>query len=262
MQNLRQEGIEAFPHLLSEFKETQQAELLVRKGIYPYEYFDSFHRFDEKQLPPIQEFYSSIKKENISDEDYAHAQKVFLEFNMLSLADYHNLYVRTDVLLLADVFESFRNVSLAQYELDPCHFYTSPGLSWSSLLKMTGVELELLTDINMILMIQEGMRGGLSQISNRYKKANNPLLKDYNPSDCSSYLMYLDANNLYGWAMVQSLSVGDFEYLDNVKNFDFMGIKKDAEIGCILEVSLHYPPEIHDLHTCLPLAPEQKVITN
>ena len=162
VQNLRQEGIEAFPHLLSEFKERQQAELLVRKGIYPYEYFDSFHRFDEKQLPPIQEFYSSIKKENISDEDYAHAQKVFQEFNMLSLADYHNLYVRTDVLLLADVFESFRNVCLEQYELDPCHFYTSPGLSWSSLLKMTGVELELLTDINMILMIQEGTRGGLS----------------------------------------------------------------------------------------------------
>ena len=143
-----------------------------------------------KELPPIEVFYSSIKKESILDEDYTHAQKVFREFNLSLLGDYHDLYCKTDVLLLTDMFESFRKVCLSQYVLDPCHFYTCPGLSWASLLKMTGVELELLTDIDMILMIEQGTRGGLSQISNRYQKANNPYLADYDPSDTTSYLMF------------------------------------------------------------------------
>ena len=165
-------------------------------------------------------------------------------------------------MLLTDVFESFRKVCLSQYELDPCHFYTSPGLSWASLLKMTGVELKLLTDINVILMIEHGTRGGLSQISNRYQKANNPYLDDYDPSDTTSYLMYLDANNLYGWAMVQSLPVSDFKFLDDAKGFDVSTIKEDGEIGFILDVSHQYLEELHDLHNCLPLAPEQRIISN
>ena len=226
VENLKQDGLDAFPHLLSGFDQKQQAQLPVRKGVYPYEYMDSFHKFDEKELHPIEEFYSSIKKESISDEDNSHAQKVFREFNLSSLGDYHDLYCKTDVLLLTDVFESFRKVCLNQYELDPCHFYTSPGLSWASLLKMTGVELELLTDIDMILMIEHGTRGGLSQISNRYQKANNPYLHDYDPSDTTSYLMYLDANNLYGWTIVQPLPVSDFKFLDDGKALTFLPSKK------------------------------------
>ena len=217
--NLKQDGFDAFPHLLSEFEQREQVELLMRKGVYPYEYMDSFYRFDEKELPSIEEFYSSIKKEDISDEDYEHAQKVFQEFKLSSLGDYHDLYVKTDVLLLSDVFESFRKVCLTQYELDPCHFYTSPGLSWSSLLKMRGIELELLTSIEHLLMIEAGTRGGLSQISNRYKKANNPYLETYDVTRNHSYLQYLDANNLYGWAMVQPLPFGDFKFLEEVKEW-------------------------------------------
>ena len=262
VENLKQDRLDAFPHLLSEFDQKQQAQLLVRKGIYPYKYMGSFHKFDEKDLPPIEEFYFSIKKESISDEDYTHAQKVFREFNLSSLGDYHDLYCKTDVLLLTDVFESFRKVCLSQFELDPCHFYTSPGLSWASLLKMTGVELELLTDIDKILMIEHGTRGGLSQISNRYQKANNPYRDDYDPSDTTSYLMYLDANNLYGWAMVQPLPVSDFKFLDDAKSFDVSTIKEDGEFGFILDVSLQYPEELHDLHNCLPLALEQRIISN
>ena len=259
--NLKQDGVDAFSHLCSEFQK-DEIELLTRKGIYPYDYMNSFGRFEEKELPPITEFYSSIKKECISEEEYAHAQRVFQKFNMSCLGDYYDLYVKIDVLLLADIFESFRKVCLSQYELDPCQFYTSPGLSWASLLKMTGVELELLTDINQILMIEAGTRGGLSQISNRYKKANNPFLEDYDISVSSSYLMYLDANNLYGWAMVQLLPVDDFKFLENIENFDVMQVEESGEFGFILDVSLHYPPDLHDLHNCLPLAPEQMVISN
>ena len=132
----------------------------------------------------------------------------------------------------------------------------------ASLLKITGVELESLTTIDQLLMIQAGSRGGLSQISNRHKKANNPYLEDYDPSKTTSYLMYLDANNLYGWAMTQTPPVGDFKFIDNVQGLDVMSIKQHGEIGFILKVSLQYPAELHDLHNCLPLAPEQKVISN
>lgn len=124
--------------------------------------------------------------------------------NTTCLGDYHDPYLTTDVLLLAGVLESFRNLCLKQYEpcLDPCHFYTSSSLCWSACLKVTGVKLELLSDIDKVLMI-DGIRGGVSQISNRYEKANNPFLQDYDPSLPNTYLMYLDARNLYGWAMMR-----------------------------------------------------------
>ena len=111
-------------------------------------------------------------------------------------------------------------------------------------------------------MIEAGTRGGLSQISNRYKKANNPYLETYDVTRNHSYLQYLDANNLYGWAMVQPLPFGDFKFLEEVKDFDVMSMEEEGEIGYIIDVSLHYPPELHDLHNCLPLAPEQKEISN
>lgn len=138
------------------------------------------------------------------------------------------------------------------------------GLSWSALLKKTEVQLELLTDIDKILMIEAGIRGGLTQTSNRYKKANNPYLEEYDPSEPTTYLQYLDANNLYGWAMVQPLPISDFSFMekDDVENFDVMSIPETGESGYILEVSLHFPRRLHDLHNCLPLALEQKVISN
>ncbi|XP_060554029.1 uncharacterized protein LOC132715073 [Ruditapes philippinarum] len=262
--NLAQDGLQAFPSLLSECNSEEEAELLLRKGVYPYDYMDSFDKFDESSLPLKEEFYSTIKKEHISGEDYDHAQAVFDRFSMTSLGEYHDLYLKTDVLLLTDVFESFREVCLTQYELDPCHFYTSPGLSWSALLKKTEVQLELLTDIDKILMVEAGIRGGLSQISNRYKKANNPYLEEYDTSKPLTYLQYLDANNLYGWAMVQPLPISDFNFMEKeeIGNFDVMSIPETGDFGYILEVSLHYPHRLHDLHNCLPLAPEQKVISN
>jgi uncharacterized protein YeeX (DUF496 family) len=225
---------------------------------------DSFDKFNESELPPIEQFYSSIKKEHISYEDYEHAETVFQTFNMTSLGEYHDLYLKTDVVLLSDVFESFRKLCIDQYELDPCHFYTSPGLSWSACLKMTNVRLELLSDIDQILMVEAGIRGGISQISNRYMKANNPYLPDYDSTLKKTYLQYLDANNLYGWAMVQPLPVDQFEFLEkrDIETFDIMSVPENGDKGYILEVFLEYPRSLHDKHNCLPLAPVRNSISN
>ena len=264
VENLSQDGLKAFPHLLSEIDSIENAKLLLRKGVYPYEYMDSFEKFNETELPPREKFYSTIKKEHISHNDYEHAQLVFKRFEMTSLADFHDLYLKTDVLLLCSVYESFRNSCLKQYELDPCHFYTSPGLSWSACLKMTGVNLELLTDIQKLVLIQAGIRGGISQISNRYKKANNPYLKDYDPALPTSYLQDLDANNLYGLAMVKPLPVSDFVFMKDrdIESFNVMSVPEEGEFGYILEVSLQYAHYLHDDHNCFPLAPVSKSVSN
>ena len=140
----------------------ERRELLMRKGVYPYEYMDTWDRFTEPKLPPKEVFYSKLSDAHISDEDYAHAQKVWETFGCKTLGDYSDLYCRIDVLLLADVFETFRRTCQEQYGLDPAHYYTSPGLSWDALLKKTGVELELLTDYDQHLFIEKGMRGGIS----------------------------------------------------------------------------------------------------
>ena len=151
------------------------SDLLFKKGIYPYEYMDSWERFSETKLPDKEKFYSKLNDEHITDEEYAHAKTVWETFECKTLGDYHDLYVKTDVALLADVFENFRNLCQEQYALDPAHYYTSPGLSWDALLKKTGVELELFTDLEMHLFVERGMRGGISMVSKRYAKANNPL---------------------------------------------------------------------------------------
>ena len=139
----------------------------------------------------------------ITDKDYTHAQKVFKELKLKNLGDYHDLYVQSNTLLLADVFENFRNKCSEIYELNSNHFWSVPGLAWQACLKMTGVELELLTNIDMLLMTEKGIRGGISQAIHRYVKANNKNMKNYHKNIESSYLMYFDANSLYGWAMSQ-----------------------------------------------------------
>ena len=162
---------------------------------------DSWGRFDETNLPPKENFFSKLYGDHITDEDYAHAQKVWETFGCKTLGDYHGLYVQTDVALLADVFENFRDLCLKQYGLDPAHYYTSPGLSWDALLKKTGVELELLMDYDMHLFVERGMRGGISMVGKRYTRANDPHVPGYDPSKPNKHIMYFDANNLYGWAM-------------------------------------------------------------
>ena len=174
---------------------------------------DSFEKFDDKELPSQNNFYSILNKEHITDEQYQHAQNVWKTFKLKSMGDYHDLYLRSDVLLLADVFENFRKTCLQYYKLDPCNYFTSPGLSWDAMLKMTDITLELMTDIDMFQFIEKGLRGGISYIANRYAKANNRYMKNYVQNKATKYIMYLDANNLYGWAMSQYLPTGGFQWL-------------------------------------------------
>ena len=153
---------------------------------------------------------------------------MFEEF-CADIGDYHDLYVQCDTLLLADVFEKFRDKCIEIYGLDPSYFYSAPGLAWQACLKKTKVKLELLTDIDMLLMVEKGTRGGICQATHRYAKANNKYMKNYNKNIESSYIEYLDANNLYGWAMSQKLPINGFKWTKNLSKFNEDFIKKNYE---------------------------------
>ena len=175
-----------FYHLESEI--TNNNNLLKKKSIYPYNYMDSWDRFNETQLPHKFLFFSKLNNEHISDEKYKHAKNIWDTFKIQNLSEYHDLYFKTDVLSLADVFENFRNLCL-DYKLDAAHYFSAPGLSWDATLKMLRVALKLLTDPDMHLFIEKGLRVEISVMCNRYRKANNKYIgDDYNPNEKSKYI--------------------------------------------------------------------------
>ena len=255
-----------FRHTLKYF-DGEKLNLMLRKGIYPYEYMTDASKLAETELPAKENFRSTLNSgkilgsgkdmepSEISGDDYTHAQNVFKILECKNLAEYTELYCKSDVLLLADVWEAFVNVCLEKYKLDPSHYITAPSLFNDAMLKMMGVKLELLTDNEMYLFYEKGIRGGISTVMNRYAKANNPYMDDYDPNVPTSYIQYLDANNLYGWAMSQSLPVGKFEWLTEkeIKSHEKF---PESIRGCTLEVDLEYPVELHDEHNEYPLAPE------
>ena len=253
---------EAFKYTSQEFK-GKKLDLMTRKGVYPYDYMSSFDKFNETKLPSKEEFYSILNNEHITDEDHQHAKNVWKTFKLKTIGDYHDLYLKSDVLLLADSFENFRRTCMQYYKLDPCHYFSSPGLSWDAMLKMTDIKLELMTDIDMYQFIEKGMRGGISYIANRYGKANNKYMKTYDKKAPSKYIMYLDANNLYGWAMSQHLPTGGFRWMNEkqINNINLAKYEEDSKKGLILEVDLEYPDELHNLHNDYPLAPEKVKVT-
>ena len=233
--------------------------LLLRKGVYLYEYMDNWERFNEILSPKKEAFYSNLNMEDITDTDYKHANKLF-ELKLKNLGEYHDFYVQSDTLLLADVFENFRETCIKVYELDPAHFLTAPGLAGQACLKKTDVELELLTDNDMLLMVEEGIRGGICHTIHRYAKANNKYMKNYDEKEESSYIQYLDPNNLYGWAMSQKLPVSGFKWKKNMSKFTEEFIKnydEDSDKGYILEVDVKYPKKLHHLHSDLPFSLER-----
>ena len=221
---------------------------------------DSWDKFN-RSLPSIDKFYSNLNMSGISDGDYEHARKVWTEFGIKNMGEYHDLYLRTDAILLANVFESFRRVCSGNYGLDPSHFYKAPGLAWKACLKKTGIKLELLKDPDMLLMFENGIRGGITQSGHRWAAANKPYMgSEYDSSKPSEYLQYLDANNLYGWAMPQPLPTGGFKWVEvrgdlNPKNIVNLMAKTDR--GYLLEVDVNYPKELHDYHNDLPFMCEK-----
>ena len=240
------------------YTDPKQFNLMKRKGIYPYKYMDSFSKFDETELPPKEAFYSKLKDENISEDDYNHAKHVWEEFGLKNMGEYHDLYLKTDILLLADVFQNFRKLCIDYYELDPLHYITTPGFSWDSMLKMTGIYLELFTekDTDMHLFIEKGIRGGITHIAHRHAEANNKYMKIYDQLKLISYIMYLDANNLYGWAMSEPLPYGEFHWIETDRV-----LPKVFGKCRIYEVDLKCPEELHDLLNDYPPAPEKIRVT-
>ena len=192
---------------------------------------NSFKEFNEKKLPNKDNFYKILNDEHITDKKYEHAKNVF------------------------------RNTCMQYCELDPCYYFTSRGLSWDPMLNMTNIKLELLTDIDMFQFIEKGMRGGVSYIANRYGKSNNKYMKNYDKKTLSKYITYLDANNLYGWAMSQYLPTGSFRWMTEkeISKINLAMYKEDSKKGLILEVDLECPQELHHLHNDYPLATEKNI---
>ena len=244
-----------------------KAELVKSKGVYPYDYVTSIETFSETSLPKS-EFYSKLNDEDVTDDEYKHAINVWNTFKCKTIRDYHDVYLKSDVLLLADVFENFRAMCLRHYNLDPAHHYTSPGLAWDACLKETGQELQLLHDYDMLMMFERGIRGGMTHIAKRYAEANNKYMDNYDSIKPSAYIHYLDANNLYGWAMSQPLPTHGFKWLkepgkpggltvDSVIN---LLEKRKTNKGYIFEVDLEYPSKLWTPHNDYPLAPERMTI--
>ena len=247
-----------FKHLLSEFL----SDILS----YPYEWVDPYKQFLYPRLPPKEAFYLSIDDGkrgkgdgHISDERYLHLKNVWNTFNFKTFKDVHNHYLKKDVLLLADVFEKFIDTCFKYYNLDPSHYFCSPGLSWDAMLKMTKVELEKISDADIHLFIGKGMRGGICSVSKRCSKANNESCPDYDETKPNVYIKSFDMNNLHGKAMSEYLPYGGFKWLEvnNETTNKVLNARDDSLHGYLLEVDLEMPKELHDEHNDLPMAPEK-----
>ena len=253
----RRELEKRFSNLRSRCLSDEHFRLFLRKGVYPYEYMNNFDRFEETTIPPKEAFYSNLNLSDVSNRDYQHALKVFKALECRDLGDFHDWYLCSDVLLLADVFENFRDTCQEKYGLDPAHFYSAPGLAWAAALKYTEVNLELLTDKDMLLMFEKGIRGGMCQAIMHHARANNKYMGErYNVNEESSYIMYLDANNLYGCSMSRKLPTGGFKWVEDPESIDILGYS-DGDIGYVLEVDVDYSKTLHKLHNELPFLPEK-----
>lgn len=253
---------EDFHSVKSLFSDPYQFTLMVRKGVLPYEFLDSFDRLDDNTLPPIDAFFNTLNNKKCSDEDYYHARKVWETFNCSTVKSYLEIYLKADVLILTDVFEKFRKVCMDIYGLDPCHFFTAPGLSFDAMLKCTKAHLELLVDVDMYNFFKNGIRGGLVQCCKRHAKANNIYMKDYDDTKSEESILYLDANNLYGWAMCEYLPTGNFKWEEVTEDIikKIRDTPKDSPTGYVLSVDLDCPDECHDLQNDLPFCPENKTV--
>ena len=245
-------------------------EIQTAKGFFPYEYMDNVDRLQETSLPPREQFYSELTEEGLTEEEYKHAKDVWDALGCKTLQDYMEFYCETDVLLLSNIFENFRDTCLRAYKLDPAHYMSAPGLTWDAMLLYTGNKFELAQEEEQVEFIQRCVRGGISQCSIHHVKTNHPLIGAWDPSKPITEIKYLDANNLYGWAMSQPMPTGGLHWLSRAEIAEGrLGLEVPwsgrcpvwCGEPCFLEVDLDYPPELHEAHSDLPLAPHHYTFT-
>ena len=238
-------------------KNDEEFKIMKKKAHFPYEWFDNI----DKLKTPIsninkEHFNNKLNLTQMSDDDWKQVTNIIKKLNIKTFEEYHDFYLHIDVNGLADVFENFINTSIAYYKLDPCYYVGTPSFAWDAMLLMSGIELELLKDTDMYQFYERGIRGGQSVIFNKYVKANNKYMKDYDKNEKSVYISYLDANNLYGWAMCKQLPYCGFKWGTEMTT-DFVQNYEECEDGYTIECDISYPKELHDKHNDYPLAPER-----
>ena len=240
---------------LYDSSEKLKKDLLLSKQIYPYEYITSFEKYLEPTLPPKSEFFSRLTDKGISEEDYQHAKEVFETFNCENLKDYTELYCLLDVALLAEVVMHFRNIIYEDGKLDLMHYISLPQLTLDYMLKMTGNEIELLSDVTMHSMVEQSIRGGVVFCAERHIENK--------AKDNTSDVIYVDMNNLYGYAMASYLPYSNFQWVDvkDLEQIDWLNIDTEGEYGYILEIDMEYPKELHSQHYDFPVAPVNQEIS-
>jgi hypothetical protein len=241
-------------------------DLVSQKGVFPYDFVDTLDKLNMRTLPSKSQFYNKLYEEEVTNDDYARAVKVWRTFGIRNLGEYSDLYLTTDVILLAEVFEAFRELCIENHRLDPCHYVSSPGLAWDAMLRMTKTPIGLLPKRDMYDFVERGIRGGIAVVSKRYAEANNPIVGNFDSGKDKSYIMYYDFVNLYGWAMTMKLPYKDFRWLSDVElvklEKDLLSINTEGEDFYALEVDLEYPRNLHDIkvHIDLPLAVDKRTI--
>ena len=252
-------------HQFSGFEDynSEQRELLIRKGVYPYEYMNSWDKFEVTRLPSIDKFYSKLNMSGIGESEYQHARNVWNKFKLKNMGDYHDLYLKTDVILLTNVFESFRSVCLSNYGLDPAHFYTAPGLAWKACIIKTGVNLELLKDPDMLLMFERGIRGGITQSVHRWAIANNPYTNTIHLNQLNTFNTWMliiytvgQCHNLYLLEEFKCIDVRENK-VEPKKMVETLAKNSKWGYGYLLEVDVEYPRELHNHHNDLPFLCEK-----
>ena len=256
-----------FKYLLTEFPQ-DKLNLLKEKDAFPYEWIDDYRKFLYPNHPPKNAYYSRLKTNtrdggDITEEKYEHSKNVWQTFNFKNVRDSHDHYLKKDVFFLAGLFERFIKTYLKYYNLDPCHYFSAPGLSWDAMLKMTNIELEKISDSDKHIFIEEGMRGGICYAATKYSKANNEFCFDYDNTKPKTEIKYYEMNNLYGKAMMQYLPYKDFKWVKvSDKNISIALNKKDKLLyGYILEIGMYCPDELHNEQNDFSMAPEKLKIT-
>lgn len=239
------------------------ANMLLRKNVYPYEWVDSWDKFKVTKFPSIDQFHNALKDEKVKKEDYEHGQSVYKHINMKNFGQYHDIYLLSDCGLLACVFEEFRRMIFSYFKLDPVYFYSAPGLSFEAALRYTRVTLEGITDLEKYLFLEKSIRGGTSMICKRFASARNKEIYKSMTGKEGTYIAYFDAVNLYGFVMSTFLMPHrNFKFLSpkEINNFKLDSYTPMGKLGCILEVTLKYPKHLHEKHNDLPLAVDHLVI--